>query len=110
MMKPAFRSLLVLALLGCAPFVAAGEKPATSGGGKSGTITAWDGATHTVTIKTSVGKSLSFHWNEKTRVHGIAKLGEHVTITSTKDKDGELWATLIEVAPKPAPAKTPATK
>jgi len=108
MKKSLAPSVLALALTYGAPVLAAGETPAPAPTplAKSGTITAWDGAAHTVTIKTASGKSLSFHWDGKTRVRGIAKLGEHVTIASTKDKDGEAMATLIEVDAKPAPTKT----
>jgi hypothetical protein len=36
------------------------------------------------------------------RRRGIGKLGEHVTVSYEKDKDGKAWATLISVIePKP---------
>jgi hypothetical protein len=78
------------------------KKPEAPAPGKAGTITAWDGVAKTLTIKNTAGKELSFAWNERTRVHGIAKLGEHVTVSYEKDKDGKAWATLISVIePKP---------
>jgi len=76
---------------------------------KSGTITEWDGAKHLVTIKDAGGKSTTFGWNQKTKVSGIAKLGEHVTVDYANDADGKPWAALITVkapaAAKPAAAK-----
>ena len=70
-----------------------------------GTITAWDGASKLVTIKSDEGKSKSFAWNEKTRVQGVAKLGEHVTVSYENDDAGKPWATLISVDPAPARTK-----
>jgi ABC-type Fe3+-hydroxamate transport system substrate-binding protein len=70
---------------------------------KTGTITAWDGVAKTLTIKNAAGKATSFGWNERTRVAGVAKLGEHVTVSYATDKDGKAWATLITVdAPPPS--------
>jgi YD repeat-containing protein len=76
---------------------------------KSGTITEWDGAKHLVTIKDAGGKTMTFGWNQKTKVQGIAKLGEHVTVDYSSDADGKPWAALITVvasaSTKPAAAK-----
>jgi len=87
----------------------AAEKPAASSVARmSGTITAWDGAAKTVTVKNAAGKQTSFSWNEKTKVSGIAKLGERVTVSYEKDKDGKAWATLIRVDEAPESTKPPA--
>jgi len=75
-----------------------------------GTITSWDGAAKLVTIKLDEGKSRSFAWNEKTKVQGVAKLGERVTVSYTSDAAGTSWATLILVDPAPASSKAPAIK
>jgi hypothetical protein len=77
---------------------------------KSGTITEWDGAQHLVTIKGADGKTATFGWNQKTKVSGIAKLGEHVTVAYATDPDGKPWAATITVVPPPAPAKPASAK
>ena len=76
---------------------------------KRGTITEWDGAKHLVTIKDGAGKTTTFGWNQKTKVSGIAKLGEHVTIAYSNDADGKAWAGVITVI-APASAKPAAAK
>jgi len=89
----------------------AAETPAASPKRQAkGTITAWDGASKLVTIKSDEGKSKSFAWNEKTKVQGVAKLGEHVTVSYENDDAGKPWATLITVDPVPARPKPAAHK
>jgi hypothetical protein len=83
----------------------ADKKPEQPSAEKSGTITVWDGAAKTLTIKDANGKNSSFAWNERTRVRGIAKLGERVTVSYEKDKDGKAWATLISVTESKPKAK-----
>jgi uncharacterized protein YpmB len=63
----------------------------------SGTITAWNEAMKEVTVKDSAGQEHMFTWNEKTNVMGTPKVGEHVRVAFTKDKDGKMWATEIHV-------------
>ena len=87
----------VVIVAGAVPASSAEQKPAAVAAEKNGTITAWDGAAKTLTIKGANGKETSFAWNERTRVHGVAKLGERVTVSYEKDKDGKAWATLISV-------------
>jgi hypothetical protein len=88
--------------------VASGTKKAAPH--KSGTITMWDDATKQGTIKDSAGKETPFGWNETTTVTGTPKVGEHASVTYTKDKDGKRWATHVSVGAKPAATKTPAPK
>ena len=76
----------------------------------SGTIASWDDATKLGTVKDSTGKETSFGWNEKTTVTGTPKVGEHVSLSYTKDKDGKIWATHISVGAKTATAKPPVSK
>jgi len=100
--------LLACALtFGIAVPVWAAEKTAGQPTQEKGTITAWDGAAKLVTIKSDTGKSKSFAWNEKTKVQGVAKLGEHVTVSYETDEVGKTWATLIRVDPVPAASKAP---
>jgi cobalamin-dependent methionine synthase I len=75
----------------------------------SGTITAWDDATKQVTVKDSTGKEHSLTWNDQTKVEGAPKVGEHASVTYTKEKDGKMMATHIHVGEKTASTK-PATK
>jgi YD repeat-containing protein len=100
-MRKPFATSLLLALL-CALTPALADS-------KSGTITEWDGAKHLVTIKDAGGKASTFGWNQKTKVQGIAKLGEHVTVAYTNDADGKPWAAQITVTP-PSPAKSSTAK
>lgn len=76
----------------------------------SGTITSWDDAAKQATVKDSAGKETSFSWNEKTTVTGTPTVGEHVSVSYAKDKDGKRWATHVSVGAKPASTKPPATK
>ncbi len=76
----------------------------------SGTITSWDDAAKQGTVKDSAGKETSFGWNEKTRVTGAPKVGEHASVSYTKDKDGKLWAMHVSVGAKTAATKPPAAK
>jgi uncharacterized protein YpmB len=75
----------------------------------SGTIASWDDATKLGTVKDSTGMETSFGWNEKTTVTGTPKVGEHVSVSYTKDKDGKIWATHVSVGAKPVSTKRPAT-
>lgn len=76
----------------------------------SGTIASWDAAAKEGTIKDSAGKETSFGWNEQTKVTGTPKVGEHATVSYTKDKNGKIWATHVSVGAKTATTKTPAPK
>src|SRR5215510_4138196 len=53
----------------------------------SGTITSWDDTTKQATVKDSTGKETSFGWNDATKVSGTPKVGEHASVSYTKDKD-----------------------
>ncbi len=77
---------------------------------RSGTITMWDDAAKQGTIKDSAGKETPFGWNETTTVTGTPKVGEHASVTYTKDKDGKRWATHIKVGVKPSSTKPAASK
>lgn len=90
--------------------MAAAKAAASPAGQLKGTITAWDGAAKQVTIKSDDGKSKSFAWNEKTKVQGVAKLGEHVSVSYANDETGKPWATLIRVDPAAAGSKAPADR
>ena len=76
----------------------------------SGTITTWDDLAKTATVKDSRGKETSIGWNEKTVVAGTPKVGEHASVSYTKDKDGKIWATHITIGAKPASMKPSASK
>jgi hypothetical protein len=76
----------------------------------SGTITSWDGAGKQATVKDSAGKETSFGWNDTTKVTGMPKVGEHASVSYTKDKEGKNWATHISIGAKTASAKPPAAK
>lgn len=73
----------------------------------SGTITSWDDMAKDATVKDSAGKETSFGWNEKTTVTGTPKIGEHASVSYTKDKAGKRWATHVSVGAKPANTKPP---
>ncbi len=75
----------------------------------SGTITAWNEAAKEITVKNSAGKEETFAWNEKTKVMGTPKVGEHVKVAYMKDKDGKMWATAIHVG-GPSAHKAPSKK
>ena len=90
--------------------VAAAEATHKSTPHLSGTIASWDDATKLGTVKDSAGKETSFGWNEKTTVTGTPKVGEHASVSYTKDNDGKIWATHVSVGAKPATTKPPAKK
>jgi hypothetical protein len=73
----------------------------------SGMITSWDEAMKQGTVRDSAGKETSFGWNETTKLTGTPNIGEHATVSYTKDKDGKIWATHINVAPTAVQKKPP---
>ena len=73
----------------------------------SGMITSWDEAMKQGTVRDSAGKETSFGWNETTKLTGTPNIGEHATVSYTKDKDGKSWATHINVAPTAVQKKPP---
>ncbi len=75
----------------------------------SGIIAAWNETTKEVTVKRSAGKEEIFAWNDKTKVVGTPKVGEHVNVVYMKDKDGKMRATEIHVG-APSAHKAPAKK
>jgi hypothetical protein len=92
------------------PTVAAAKEAQKSTPHLSGTIASWDDATKLGTVKDSAGKETSFGWNEKTTVTGTPKVGEHVSLSYTKDKNGKIWATHVSVGAKPTSTKPAAPK
>ena len=76
----------------------------------SGTITSWDDMAKQATVKDSTGKETSLGWNEKTTVTGTPKIGEHASVSYTKDKDGKRWTTHVSIGTKPASTNPPAPK
>jgi hypothetical protein len=92
------------------PTFAATAEPPKATPHVSGTIASWDDATKLGTVKGSTGTETSFGWNEKTTITGIPKIGEHVSVSYSKDKDGKIWATHVSVGAKPASTKPPAPK
>ncbi len=91
----AFVAAAALVLL--LPTLAAAKGTKKAAPHASGTITAWNEATKELTVKDSAGKEETFTWNEKTKVMGAPKVGEHVKVAYMKDKDGKMWATEIHV-------------
>jgi uncharacterized protein YpmB len=85
------------------PTVAAAKGGAKSTPKVSGTISSWDDATKNGKVKDADGKETAFGWNEKTTVTGTPKIGEHATVSYTKDKAGKVWATHVSVGAPPAP-------
>lgn len=75
-----------------------------------GTLTAWDAAAKTCTVKDEAGKEHSFTWNADTKVEGTPKVGEAVQIKYKADKDGKEWATHIHVGKAVSEEKKPAKK
>ena len=86
---------------------AAGTKKAAAH--TSGMITSWDDAMKQGTVRNSAGKETSFGWNETTKLTGTPNVGEHATVSYTKDNDGKSWATHINVAPSAVQKKPPAS-
>ena len=109
------RITIMIALIAVAGFVlvlptlvmASGTKKSTPH--FSGAITAWDETSKQGAVKDSAGKEHSFAWNNNTTVTGAPKLGEHASVSYTKDKDGKAWAKHISVGLKPAQTE-PAVK
>lgn len=104
----ALATALTFVLVSATMAAATGTKHATPH--VSGTITSWDDAAKQATVKDSAGKETSIGWNEKTKVTGTPKVGEHATVSYTKDKDGKLWAMHITVGAKAAMTKPPVKK
>ena len=76
----------------------------------SGTITSWDDTAKQATVKESSGKEISFGWNDATKLTGTPKVGEHASVSYTKDKEGKRTATHITIGAKTAEAKPAAPK
>src|SRR5262245_9460096 len=72
-----------------------------------GTITAWDDATKTFKVKDESGQEHSMMWDASTKVHGTARVGEHVKV-STKMENGQMMATQIHIGE--GSSKPPAEK
>ncbi len=85
------------ALILLLPTLAAAKGTKKAAPHASGTITAWNEAAKELTVKNSAGKEETFTWNEKTKVMGTAKVGEHVKVSYTKDTGGKSVATEIHV-------------
>jgi hypothetical protein len=76
----------------------------------SGTIASWDDVAKRGSVKDAAGKKTSFGWTEKTSVTGTPKVGEHASVSYTKDKDGKRWATHVSIGANSAHTKPPTTK
>jgi hypothetical protein len=72
----------------------------------SGTITAWDDATKQGTVTDSANKQTTFGWNDQTKVEGTPKVGEHASVSYTKDASGKRMATHIHIGAKTAAPKS----
>jgi uncharacterized protein YpmB len=110
MMKKMIALATALTFVFVVPTLAAAAGTAKATPQVSGTIASWDDATKLGTVKDSAGKETSFGWNEKTTVTGTPKVGEHATVSYTKDKDGKVWATHVSAGAKQASTKPPAKK
>ena len=110
MMKKMIALAAALAFMFVLPTLAVASGTKKAAPHRSGTITSWDDATKQGTIKDSAGKETPFGWTDTTTVTGTPKVGEHASVTYTKDKDGKRWATHIKVGTKPASTKPPTTK
>lgn len=88
-MKKFLALAVVAAFVLAIPALAGEEKKADKGNmmWAKGTITAWDDATKMMKVKDEAGKEMSITWNDKTKVHGTAKVGEMVKVEFTKEKD-----------------------
>lgn len=98
------RKLLALAVVTAfvfaLPALAGDEQKAEKamkGSWAKGTISAWDEATKTLKVKEENGKEMTFTMNDKTMVHGQAKVGEMVKLEYMKDKEGKPTATHVYV-------------
>ena len=104
----ALASAVTLVLL--LPTLATAKETFNSAPHVRGTITSWDDGAKQATVTDSAGKTTPFGWNDKTMVTGTPKVGEHVSVSFMKDKDGRMWATRLSVGAKTASTKPPATK
>jgi hypothetical protein len=110
MMKKLIAVVVVATLALLLPALAVATEKHHSTPHVSGTITAWDDMAKQGTIKDAAGKETPFGWSEKTTVTGTPMVGEHASVSYTKDKDGKRWATHIKVGAKPATTMPPAPK
>ena len=104
----ALASAVTLVLL--LPTLAMAKETYASAPHVRGTITSWDDGAKKATVTDSAGKATSFGWDDKTMVTGTPKVGEHVSVSFMKDKDGKMWATRLSVGTKPASTKPTAPK
>ena len=110
MMKKLIALAAALAFVFVLPTLAVASGTKKAAAHKSGTITSWDDAAKQGAVKDSAGKETAFGWTEKTTVTGTPNVGEHATVSYTKDKDGKRWATHIKVGATSAPTKPPSPK
>ena len=88
-----------VALVILAPSMVSAKKPTKV----SGIIETLNESSKELVLKDSAGVQHIVDWNEKTKVTGTPKVGEHVNVLYKKDSDGKAWATEITVGPEPAP-------
>ena len=97
-------ALLVVVAVALAVPVLAAEKAAEKAAAKpmshtaSGTIEKWDDAAKTFTLK-ETKKEVSFVWNDKTKVEGAPKVGDHVTVPYMKEGDQHVAHTIAVHGP-----------
>jgi len=92
------------------PTLAAATGTKKAAGHTSGMITSWDEGMKQGTVRNSAGKETSFGWNETTTLTGTPNVGEHVSVSYSKDKYGKIWATHVSVGAKSASMKPPTSK
>lgn len=109
-MKKLFALAAAVTLVLLLPTLAAASGTQKSTPHFSGTISSWDAAAMHATVKESNGKEMSFDWNDKTKVTGAPKVGEHASVSYTKEKDGKILATHVSIGAHSASTKPPASK
>ena len=92
------------------PTLAAASGAHKSTAHMSGTITHWQDATKEAIVKDSEGRETLFGWNETTTFTGTPQVGDHATVSYTKDKDGNRWLTHVGIELKPTSTKPKSAK
>ncbi|HKY31756.1 MAG TPA: DUF5666 domain-containing protein [Candidatus Polarisedimenticolia bacterium] len=62
-----------------------------------GTITDWNDGAKTFKVRDESGQEVSLVWDDGTKIHGTARVGETVMVKHKKDKDGRMVAKVIKV-------------
>jgi hypothetical protein len=73
-----------------------------------GEVVKWDASAKTFTVKDAKGTEESFVWNEKTKLVGAPKVGEHVVVHFVKEGDKSLAQRIAVPMTRTAKAAPPA--